>query len=112
MENLARKIKRGKLGNEIAGSADYMTSVPPHFTLSGPPDSLALGIPDVVKQGTAWLKHSSKVLVERGAVHIRRLAKGAGRRIVDYGGELAVPKSFNKLFMSWWSPGWFGGDVR
>lgn len=69
---------------------------PPSFPSPGP-DVLALRVPDVVKQRAAWLEHPREVLVKSGAVHVRRLAEGAGRRIVDNGGEFAVLESFHKL---------------
>lgn len=69
----------------------------PSFPSPGP-DSLALGIPDVMKEGAAWLEHPREVLVKSGPVHVRRLAQSAGGRIVDNSGELAVPETFDKLF--------------
>lgn len=50
-----------------------------------------------MEQGATWLEHPCELLVESGPVHVRRLAEGAGRRVVDDRGKLAVLEVFNEL---------------
>lgn len=50
-----------------------------------------------MEQCATWLEHPRELPVESGPIHVRRLAEGAGRRVVDDRGELAVLEPFNEL---------------